>query len=179
MFYWLVCFPVLRLDNGSPLDLNFGGSAYYNPALQLDNIQRDNTQRDNIQMDNVPGHRWDGSHDLPPKESRAYCSSFGGRLARPWSGLFVNKEVEMAIVDELVKRFQPQMILQIKHLKEIYCVERVHWRQSAQQRPKINRQPFMDVAKGYQMKSFLMKNMICSRWRMLKMYISHYFWFQF
>lgn len=31
--------PVLRLDNSEPLDLNFGGSAYYNPALQGDNIQ--------------------------------------------------------------------------------------------------------------------------------------------
>ncbi|MED6241951.1 hypothetical protein ATANTOWER_030666 [Ataeniobius toweri] len=31
--------PVLRLDNCKPLDLNFGGSAYYNPALQGDSIQ--------------------------------------------------------------------------------------------------------------------------------------------
>lgn len=34
--------PVLRLDNSEPLDLNFGGSAYYNPALQGDNIQMTN-----------------------------------------------------------------------------------------------------------------------------------------
>lgn len=39
--------PVLRLDNNEPLDLNFGGSAYYNPALQGDNIQ----------MSNLPGRR--------------------------------------------------------------------------------------------------------------------------
>ncbi|XP_068580404.1 mucin-15 [Cebidichthys violaceus] len=41
--------PVLRLDNGTTLDLNFGldGSAYYNPALQADNIQ----------MSNFPGRR--------------------------------------------------------------------------------------------------------------------------
>ncbi|XP_060920294.1 mucin-15 [Labrus mixtus] len=39
--------PVLRLDNSEPLDLNFGGSAYYNPALQGDNIQ----------MSNFPGRR--------------------------------------------------------------------------------------------------------------------------
>ncbi|KAM3626203.1 uncharacterized protein V6R79_024588 [Siganus canaliculatus] len=38
--------PVLRLDNGEPLDFSFGGSAYYNPALQGDNIQ----------MSNFPGH---------------------------------------------------------------------------------------------------------------------------
>ncbi|KAK9542305.1 hypothetical protein VZT92_000180 [Zoarces viviparus] len=40
--------PVLRLDNGTPLDLDFGrgASAYYNPALQADNIQ----------MNNFPGH---------------------------------------------------------------------------------------------------------------------------
>lgn len=31
--------PVLRLDNSEPLDLNFGGSAYYNPGLQGDSIQ--------------------------------------------------------------------------------------------------------------------------------------------
>ncbi|KAM6950340.1 uncharacterized protein PEZ65_023387 [Lycodopsis pacificus] len=36
--------PVLRLDNGTPLDLNFGrgASAYYNPSLQADNIQMNN-----------------------------------------------------------------------------------------------------------------------------------------
>ncbi|XP_023248878.1 mucin-15 [Seriola lalandi dorsalis] len=34
--------PVLRLDNSDPLDLNFGGSAYYNPGLQGDNIQMTN-----------------------------------------------------------------------------------------------------------------------------------------
>ncbi|XP_044217093.1 mucin-15 [Thunnus albacares] len=34
--------PVLRLDNNEPLDLNFGGSAYYNPGLQGDNIQMSN-----------------------------------------------------------------------------------------------------------------------------------------
>ncbi|XP_070759588.1 mucin-15 [Enoplosus armatus] len=34
--------PVLRLDNSGPLDLNFGGSAYYNPGLQGDNIQMTN-----------------------------------------------------------------------------------------------------------------------------------------
>ncbi|XP_034535446.1 mucin-15 [Notolabrus celidotus] len=34
--------PVHRLDNNEPLDLNFGGSAYYNPALQGDNIQMTN-----------------------------------------------------------------------------------------------------------------------------------------
>ncbi|KAM4602392.1 uncharacterized protein ACJ7VT_019038 [Polymixia lowei] len=34
--------PVLRLDNSEPLDLNYGGSAYYNPALQMDNIQMSN-----------------------------------------------------------------------------------------------------------------------------------------
>ncbi|XP_070687765.1 mucin-15 [Pempheris klunzingeri] len=39
--------PVLRLDNNEPLDLNFGRSAYYNPALQGDNIQ----------MTNIPGRR--------------------------------------------------------------------------------------------------------------------------
>ncbi|XP_068430884.1 mucin-15 [Clinocottus analis] len=41
--------PVLRLDNAPPLDLDFGfgGSAYYNPGLQ----------KDNIQMDNIPGRR--------------------------------------------------------------------------------------------------------------------------
>lgn len=41
--------PVLRLDNNDPLDLNFGvgGSAYYNPGLQGDNIQ----------MSNLPGRR--------------------------------------------------------------------------------------------------------------------------
>lgn len=37
--------PVLRLDNNEPLDLNFGGSAYYNPGLQGDDIQ----------MSNIPG----------------------------------------------------------------------------------------------------------------------------
>ncbi|KAF7655731.1 hypothetical protein LDENG_00051630 [Lucifuga dentata] len=37
--------PVLRLDNSEPLDLNYGGSAYYNPGLQGDNIQ----------MTNIPG----------------------------------------------------------------------------------------------------------------------------
>nr|XP_046250582.1 mucin-15 [Scatophagus argus]XP_046250590.1 mucin-15 [Scatophagus argus] len=30
---------VHRLDNSEPLDLNYGGSAYYNPGLQGDNIQ--------------------------------------------------------------------------------------------------------------------------------------------
>lgn len=39
--------PVLRLDNSGPMDLNFGGSAYYNPGLQGDNIQ----------MNNFPGRR--------------------------------------------------------------------------------------------------------------------------
>ncbi|TKS69530.1 Mucin-15 [Collichthys lucidus] len=39
--------PVLRLDNSEPLDLNFGGSAYYNPGLQGDNIQ----------MSSFPGRR--------------------------------------------------------------------------------------------------------------------------
>ncbi|XP_035538023.1 mucin-15 [Morone saxatilis] len=39
--------PVLRLDNTEPLDLNLGGSAYYNPGLQGDNIQ----------MTNFPGGR--------------------------------------------------------------------------------------------------------------------------
>ncbi|KAM4593288.1 uncharacterized protein PAE49_006590 [Odontesthes bonariensis] len=34
--------PVLRLDNSEPLDLNFGGSAYYNPGLQGDSIQMTN-----------------------------------------------------------------------------------------------------------------------------------------
>ncbi|KAG7242444.1 hypothetical protein INR49_022788 [Caranx melampygus] len=34
--------PVLRLDNSEPLDLNFGGAAYYNPGLQGDNIQMTN-----------------------------------------------------------------------------------------------------------------------------------------
>ncbi|CAJ1049239.1 mucin-15 [Xyrichtys novacula] len=34
--------PVLRLDNNEPLDLNFGGPAYYNPTLQSDNIQMTN-----------------------------------------------------------------------------------------------------------------------------------------
>ncbi|KAI3377401.1 hypothetical protein L3Q82_008591 [Scortum barcoo] len=34
--------PVLRLDNGEPLDLNFGGAAYYNPGPQGDNIQMTN-----------------------------------------------------------------------------------------------------------------------------------------
>ncbi|XP_022053970.2 mucin-15 [Acanthochromis polyacanthus] len=37
--------PVHRLDNNEPLDLNYGGSAYYNPALQGDSIQ----------MSNIPG----------------------------------------------------------------------------------------------------------------------------
>uniref|UniRef100_A0A3B3U1I5 Mucin 15, cell surface associated n=1 Tax=Poecilia latipinna TaxID=48699 RepID=A0A3B3U1I5_9TELE len=39
--------PVLRLDNGEPLDLNYGSSAYYNPGLQGDSIQ----------MTNIPGRR--------------------------------------------------------------------------------------------------------------------------
>ncbi|XP_039652001.1 mucin-15 [Perca fluviatilis] len=39
--------PVIRLDNNEPLDLNFGGLAYYNPGLQGDNIQ----------MTNFPGRR--------------------------------------------------------------------------------------------------------------------------
>ncbi|XP_019954977.2 mucin-15 [Paralichthys olivaceus] len=39
--------PVLRLDNSEPLDLNYGGGAYYNSGLQGDNIQ----------MSNFPGHR--------------------------------------------------------------------------------------------------------------------------
>ncbi|XP_054627587.1 mucin-15 [Dunckerocampus dactyliophorus] len=39
--------PVLRLDNSEPLDLNFGGSAYYNPGLQGDSIQ----------MSNIPGRK--------------------------------------------------------------------------------------------------------------------------
>ncbi|XP_051234897.1 mucin-15 [Dicentrarchus labrax] len=39
--------PVLRLDNTEPLDLNLGGSAYYNPGLQGDNMQ----------MTNFPGGR--------------------------------------------------------------------------------------------------------------------------
>ncbi|MEQ2279553.1 hypothetical protein AMECASPLE_010728 [Ameca splendens] len=39
--------PVLRLDNCEPLDLNFGGSAYYNPALQGDSIQ----------MTSIPGRQ--------------------------------------------------------------------------------------------------------------------------
>ncbi|XP_077421035.1 uncharacterized protein LOC144051110 [Vanacampus margaritifer] len=39
--------PVLRLDNSDSLDLNFGGSAYYNPGLQGDNIQ----------MANIPARR--------------------------------------------------------------------------------------------------------------------------
>ncbi|XP_033490609.2 uncharacterized protein LOC117262044 isoform X1 [Epinephelus lanceolatus] len=36
--------PVLRLDTSEPMDLNFGigGSAYYNPGLQGDNIQMSN-----------------------------------------------------------------------------------------------------------------------------------------
>lgn len=34
--------PVLRLDNSGPLDLTFGGLAYYNPALQGDDIQMTN-----------------------------------------------------------------------------------------------------------------------------------------
>ncbi|XP_008403903.1 location of vulva defective 1 isoform X3 [Poecilia reticulata] len=37
--------PVLRLDNGEPLDLNYG--SYYNPGLQGDSIQ----------MTNIPGRR--------------------------------------------------------------------------------------------------------------------------
>lgn len=44
----LSVFPVLRLDNSEPLDLNFGRSAYYNPGLQGDNIQ----------MSHIPGRRW-------------------------------------------------------------------------------------------------------------------------
>ncbi|RVE74212.1 hypothetical protein OJAV_G00019710 [Oryzias javanicus] len=39
--------PVLRLDNGEPLDLRYGGSAYYNPGLQGDDIQ----------MTNIPSRR--------------------------------------------------------------------------------------------------------------------------
>ncbi|XP_034728013.1 mucin-15 [Etheostoma cragini] len=39
--------PVIRLDNSEPLDLNFGGLAYYNPGLQGDSIQ----------MTNFPGRR--------------------------------------------------------------------------------------------------------------------------
>lgn len=31
--------PVLRLENSEPLDLKYDGSAYYNPGLQMDNIQ--------------------------------------------------------------------------------------------------------------------------------------------
>lgn len=34
--------PVLRLDNSEPLDLNYGGAAYYNPGLQGDSIQMSN-----------------------------------------------------------------------------------------------------------------------------------------
>ncbi|KAK9971715.1 hypothetical protein ABG768_025068 [Culter alburnus] len=34
--------PVLRLDNGEPLDLKFDGFGYYNPGLQGDNIQMTN-----------------------------------------------------------------------------------------------------------------------------------------
>ncbi|KAJ8333946.1 hypothetical protein SKAU_G00412650 [Synaphobranchus kaupii] len=34
--------PVLRLDNGEPLDLKFEGLAYYNPGLQGDHIQMTN-----------------------------------------------------------------------------------------------------------------------------------------
>ncbi|XP_062327799.1 mucin-15 [Osmerus eperlanus] len=34
--------PVLRLDNSEPLDLKYDGSAYYNPGLQMDNIQMTN-----------------------------------------------------------------------------------------------------------------------------------------
>ncbi|KAI1890156.1 hypothetical protein AGOR_G00170770 [Albula goreensis] len=37
--------PVLRLDNGEPLDLKFDGTAYYNPGLQGDNIQMTNFPR--------------------------------------------------------------------------------------------------------------------------------------
>ncbi|KAM9861333.1 uncharacterized protein ACBR49_005519 [Aulostomus maculatus] len=37
--------PVLRLDHNEPMDLNFGGPAFFNPALQ----------EDNIQMSNIPG----------------------------------------------------------------------------------------------------------------------------
>ncbi|KAF6719073.1 Mucin-15 [Oryzias melastigma] len=39
--------PVLRLDNGEPLDLRYGGSGYYNPGLQGDDIQ----------MTNIPSRR--------------------------------------------------------------------------------------------------------------------------
>lgn len=45
------CFPVLRLDNGEPLDLRYGGSGYYNPGLQGDDIQ----------MTNIPSRRWNAS----------------------------------------------------------------------------------------------------------------------
>uniref|UniRef100_A0A4W5MRW0 Si:ch211-98n17.5 n=1 Tax=Hucho hucho TaxID=62062 RepID=A0A4W5MRW0_9TELE len=34
--------PVQRLDNSEPLDLKYDGSAYYNPGLQMDNIQMTN-----------------------------------------------------------------------------------------------------------------------------------------
>ncbi|XP_068175339.1 mucin-15 [Antennarius striatus] len=34
--------PVHRLDNGEPLDFSLGGSSYYNPGLQGDNIQMSN-----------------------------------------------------------------------------------------------------------------------------------------
>ncbi|KAK6294775.1 hypothetical protein J4Q44_G00356050 [Coregonus suidteri] len=36
---------VLRLDNSEPLDLKYDGSAYYNPGLQMDNIQMANFPR--------------------------------------------------------------------------------------------------------------------------------------
>lgn len=60
---------VLRLDNSEPLDLNIGRSAYYNPALQGDNIQ----------MDNIPGRHWNWTdsqhqiHNLPWKKVCQLC----------------------------------------------------------------------------------------------------------
>ncbi|XP_061743319.1 mucin-15 [Nerophis ophidion] len=41
--------PVLRLDTSEPLDLNYGGSAYYNPGLQGDSIQMSNYPRHKAQ----------------------------------------------------------------------------------------------------------------------------------
>ncbi|XP_061889033.1 mucin-15 [Entelurus aequoreus] len=41
--------PVLRLDTSEPLDLNYGGTAYYNPGLQGDSIQMSNFPRHKAQ----------------------------------------------------------------------------------------------------------------------------------
>lgn len=45
---------VLRLDNSGPLDLNYGGGAYFNPGVQGDNIQMTNYPGNFRQWENLP-----------------------------------------------------------------------------------------------------------------------------